>query len=370
MRVLHGPVNVGNQPWVLSRAERGIGLASDLVLNYPTWLNYPADRILSGYSDKGLLARARRLAFGLSAPFRYDVLHYYFGRSMLTWDDYAPDYQEGHWLYFRDLKMAHGMGRTVVFTLQGCDVRLAARSNAANRTTMCRPNGCSVFELCCTRLDAQRQNFITKYLPLADRVFFLNPELGRFLRSGDFMPYANVALDHVQITLPERRTRPRILHAPSNDSIKGSRQIEAALDALSRNFQFEYIPIRNIPHREAMKLYRSADLVIDQILAGWYGGFAVELMAMGKPVACFIRDEDLSVLPTKMKDEMPLLRLHEDTLIDDLAAILGNQAHWREIGRRGRAYVEHWHNPETIAKALAGIYRDPAMPFKLQPNVC
>ena len=312
MRVLHGPVNVGNQPWVLSRAERRIGLKSELVVNYSTWLDYPADRVLSRYGDKSPIALMRRFAFGLTAPFRYDVLHYYFGRSMLTWDRYVPGFREGNWLYFRDLKMARALGRTILFTLQGCDVRLAVRSNAVNQTTMCRPGGCSVFETCCRDFDHRRQRFIETYLPLADRVFFLNPELGRFLHCGEFMPYASVAIDEIKLAPVKPRRRPLILHAPTNESIKGSRQIEAALETLAKRFEFEYVAVRNLPHVEAMKLYRTADLAIDQILGGWYGGFAVELMAMGKPVACFIRDEDLDVLPPQMREEIPILRVREE----------------------------------------------------------
>ena len=61
------------------------------------------------------------------------------------------------------------------------------------------------------------------------------------------------------------------------------------------------------PHAEAMKLYAQADLVIDQLLAGWYGGFAVETMAMGKPVVCYIRAEDLQFVPPAMVAELPLI---------------------------------------------------------------
>ena len=51
MRVLHGPVNVGNQPWVLSRYERLLGAQSDVVVNYSTWLGYQVDRCLSEYAE-------------------------------------------------------------------------------------------------------------------------------------------------------------------------------------------------------------------------------------------------------------------------------------------------------------------------------
>mgnify|MGYP001259600694 CR=1 FL=1 len=365
MRVLHAPANIGNQPWTLSRAERRLGLKSDVVCNYSTSFNFKADRVLSAYTDKSRRARWARLSFGMTAPFRYKVLHYYFGRSLLAWDDYAPDYQEGHWIYFRDLKLAKSLGRRIIFTLQGCDVRMAGKSNARNKTTFCRPNGCSAYASCISHLDAARQHFIDKYLPMADRVFYLVPELQHYLPRGEFMPYGNVDLDEIEPVVREPGFRPRILHAPSNDSIKGSPQIEAALRELAGRYAFEYVPVRGLQHADAIKLYRSCDLVIDQLLGGWYGGFAVEAMAMGKPVACHMRDKDLSVLPPAMRDEMPILRINEDTLVEDLAAILEARKSWPEIGMRSRRFVERWHNPDRITRALLGVYRDPQAAFTL-----
>ena len=43
--------------------------------------------------------------------------------------------------------------------------------------------------------------------------------------------------------------------------------------------------------------YRDADIVVDQLLAGWYGGFAVEAMALGKPVIAYLRESDLHHVP-------------------------------------------------------------------------
>ncbi|HXG46764.1 MAG TPA: hypothetical protein VNO52_04005, partial [Methylomirabilota bacterium] len=113
LRVLHGPVNVGNQPWVLSRYERRLGVRSDLAVNYSTWLGYPADVCLSPLQRRSALDVARRFAFGATAPLRYDVLHYYFGRSFLCWDDYGPPNR----LWFADLKLAKRLGRKVFMTL-------------------------------------------------------------------------------------------------------------------------------------------------------------------------------------------------------------------------------------------------------------
>lgn len=368
MRILHGPANVGNQPWCISRAERALGHTSDLVENYTTWLAYPADRTLSEYGKNTRKARFIRSAFALTAPFRYDVIHYYFGRSFMLWDDFgrvlgrspAEDRQA-----LRDALLAKKLGRKLIMTLQGCDARQADISNRSNAITMCKPDGCPAYSTCITGIDTTRRAMIATLLPLMDRVFYLNPEIGHVVPDGTFMPYANVDVMGETVTLPEPGSRPRVLHAPSNSGIKGTPLILAALERLKARFDFELILVENTPHAEAVKLYRSADLAIDQILAGWYGGFAVELMAMGKPVAAYVREEDRGFVDPAMWDEMPILRLDPRMLDDDLARILSDPGSLKALGQKSRRFVERWHNAALTARALMDIYNNPAAPFDL-----
>ena len=121
--------------------------------------------------------------------------------------------------------------------------------------------------------------------------------------------------------------------------------------------------------KKHLALYRSADIAIDQVLAGWYGGFAVEMMAMGKPVACYIREQDMKFVPSAMRDDMPILQIDPGRLVDDLAAILDRRAEWQNVGKRSRRYVERWHNPDRIAQAMLDAYRSPNSTFVLAPAV-
>lgn len=365
LRVLHGPVNVGNQPWTLSRAERRLGAASDLVVNYGNWLDYPADRVLGEAGRPSAAARARRVAFGLAAPWRYDVIHYYFGRTWLLPDGHHLDGGRLDDLVLADLRLARRLGRKVFMTLQGCDVRLAEVSNRRNEWTMCAPGRCSLYGECRATLDRQRRGVIDHVLPACDRVLVVNPELATMAPGAAFLPYANVAIETLAPVWPQTGGRPRILHAPSNAPIKGTAMILAALEALRSEHDFDLVLVEGRPHAEALALYRSADIAIDQVLAGWYGGFAVELMALGKPVACMIRDADTGVVPPAMLAEMPVLRISPATLRDDLARILRRRDEWPALGRKARAYVERWHNPDTIAGAMLAAYRDPASRFDL-----
>ena len=361
MRVLHAPVTVGNQAWTLSRAERELGNKSDVVVNYNTWIQYRADRVLSTYQTKDWREIFHRWFFGLSAPFRYQVLHYYFGRSSLVFDD-LPHHNVSPFL---DLKIARFLGRKIFMTLQGCDARLAAQSNRRNDYTPCAEGKCSAYANCVSTVDAQRQTMIDSVLPLCDRVFYLNPELGHYVPDATFMPYTIVDIDAIDVEAPSRRERPRIIHAPSDPNIKGTPLILEALDRLKSRFDFDLVLVDGKPHHEAMEIYKSADLVIDQVFAGWYGGFAVEVMAMGKPVAAAIRQADLKFIPSEMREQIPVLSVDPSSLTEDLAKILERRNEWDQIGLAGRQYVERWHHPRRIAKAMNRIYKDPSAPFEI-----
>lgn len=352
MRVLHAPVNIGNQPWVLSRYERELGLHSDLVVNYGTWLGLPADRTLGEYGKRDAATVIRRLLWGIGAPFRYDVLHYYFGRSLMSWDDWARGWKRP----FLDLRIGRRLGRKVFMTLQGCDVRMASESNRRNEHTPCRDGGCNFFANCVANLDAQRAEFAREILPLCDKVFYLNPELGHYAGKAEFMPYASVDIHAFEIAPPTTSGPIRIVHAPSDSALKGTAQVLAALESLRDRYEFELILVQNKPYREALALYRSADIAIDQIAAGWYGGFAVEMMAMGKPTLCYLREADFVNAPARMIEELPVINLDPKRVADSIAEVLERRAEWPLWARQSRAFVERWHDPRKLAAAMARQY--------------
>lgn len=363
MRVLHAPTNVGNQAWVLSRKERELGIQSDLVVNYGTWLNYPADKTLGVVGMMSVVDVFRRAAFGFSAPFIYDVFHYYFGRSSLYWDDWA----KWNGFPFLDLRIAKKLNKPVFMTLQGCDLRLAGKSNLNNAVTMCRKGACSVYDTCIADYDYKRQWLIEHILPLCDKVFYLNPELGHYVPKGNFLPYCNFDIDSFAPAYPstDPNQRPVIVHAPSNGAIKGTSLILEALAKLHEHFDFELKLVQGVPNEEALAIYRTADIAIDQVLAGWYGGVAVEWMAMGKPVMAYLRESDLGFVPEAMRAEIPVKNIRPHNLAEDIARVLEQRTEWSEWAKASRKFVERWHNPKVVAAAMVDSYKNPEAPWDL-----
>jgi glycosyltransferase involved in cell wall biosynthesis len=308
----------------------------------------------------------------MSSPFRYDVLHYYFGQSFMYWNvdrrkNRIIDRLSRYWLMF-DVFLAKKLGRKIFMTLQGCDARLAYDGNLRNQWTMCESGRCPVYQTCIDKLDDDRRWLTTKILPICDRVFFLNPELGHVVPNGTFLPYSNVDIAGIEPVYPTGSGRPRIVHAPTNSEIKGTPLILNAVAKLKERYDFDFVLVQGATHQEAMEIYKSADIAIDQVLAGWYGGFAVEMMAMGKPVACYIRDLDMQFVPEALFEDLPVLRIHPDRLADDLEAILLASSTWSRIGERSRAFVEKWHDPEAIAEKMLSAYVDSHSTFKMSPK--
>ncbi|MDP6494871.1 MAG: glycosyltransferase family 1 protein, partial [Dehalococcoidia bacterium] len=129
------------------------------------------------------------------------------------------------------------------------------------------------------------------------------------------------------------------------------------LEAIQRlqgdGMEFEFQIVENVPHDRVKEVYNQADLLVEQLLAGWYGALAVELMALGKPVIAYIRDEDLRFIPPAMKEELPLVNATPHTIYDVLKRCLSmERSDLRAIGARSRAYVERWHDPLKIAAQL------------------
>jgi hypothetical protein len=110
-------------------------------------------------------------------------------------------------------------------------------------------------------------------------------------------------------------------------------------------------------NREALKIYRDAFMAIDQLNAGWYGGFAVECLAQGVPVISYLRDLDLHFLPIEMKDQLPIVNACHCNLKDKILDCINfSPIDYESLSQRSIDFVSYWHDPEKIASQIAKDY--------------
>ena len=151
------------------------------------------------------------------------------------------------------------------------------------------------------------------------------------------------------------KLRPLVVHSPTAPALKGTAAVLSAVDELrgrGRDFDFELV--QETARHEALALIKKADVFLDQFLIGDHGMAALEAMALGKPVLCYIKPSMQRHCP----DELPIVNAHPHNLADALDRLLANGSLRAELGRHGRAYIEKHHDAVSIARQLEAIYAD------------
>jgi glycosyltransferase involved in cell wall biosynthesis len=151
---------------------------------------------------------------------------------------------------------------------------------------------------------------------------------------------------------PSDRARPVILHAPSSRRRKGTEHVLAACEGLDANL----VLVEGLHHDEAFERFRQADIVVDQLNAGWYGLFAIECMALGKPVVTYLHDEAVERTERKLGTRVPIVNASKETLRAQLERLVASAEERRRIGAESRDYVEHVHDLERVADRLLALY--------------
>jgi glycosyltransferase involved in cell wall biosynthesis len=151
---------------------------------------------------------------------------------------------------------------------------------------------------------------------------------------------------------PGERARPVIVHAPSSRRRKGTDHVIAAVEALDADLEL----VEGLHHGEAFERYRAADIVVDQLNAGWYGVFAIEAMALGKPVVTFLHDEAVRRTEEAFGTRVPLVPATKETLREALRPLVADPTLRRRVGAESRAYVERVHDLERVADRLLALY--------------
>ena len=173
----------------------------------------------------------------------------------------------------------------------------------------------------------------------------------RWVPEAEMIP-PGIDVAAIEPALPAERSRPVILHAPSSRRRKGTEHVIEACKGLDADL----LLVEGLHHDEAFERYREADIVVDQLNAGWYGFFAIECMSLGKPVVTFLHDEAVARTEHELDTRVPIVRATKETLRAALEPLVASAPERRRIGAESRAYVEQVHDLERVADRLLALY--------------
>lgn len=306
MKVLHCPVNTAGIPWANSQALRRRGIESDLLVFNRYKLHPEADISLERHGRLLHQQATQWRAFLKLLP-RYDVFHFYSSVTLVPKS-----------VQFRIL---HALGKKGVYQYLGSDIRGKTREQLAY--------GLKADAEIVSSYDAIR------WVPDADVI----------------LPGVEVAKIAPAIPRADKQ-RPLIIHAPSSRRRKGTKHVVAAVASLDADFRI----VEGLTHDEAFELYREADIVIDQLNAGWYGVFAIECLALGKPVVTFLLEEAVRRTEETYGIEVPVISATAETLRERLRPLVADAALRHRVGAASRAYAERLHDIDAIAGELIELY--------------
>ncbi len=153
----------------------------------------------------------------------------------------------------------------------------------------------------------------------------------------------------------------KILHAPNHRNIKGTQYFSQAVQELRQEgLDIELVIVEKMPNERIREMIDASDIVADQLIVGWYAFYAIEAMAMGKPVLCFLRKdlEDLFINSGLISaGEIPIINCTPRTIKDTLRNLALKKGKILEIGKRSREYVVKHHSLEAVGKVFAEINR-------------
>lgn len=360
---------VGGNSAGLAAAERELGLESTAVAFKPPPYGYPVDSVVWGEGDRVAVQELKRWRLLAQVLRDFDVIHFNFG-STIAPQRSPSDAPGGAATRLReriyrgyeaileqcDLPLLRRAGKAVFVTFQGDDAR------QGDVSARWRVNGAveAVPGHYTPASDENKRRRIRRFDRYVDGIYALNPDLLHVLPArARFIPYAHV---DSRVWKPHAHTesdrRLVVVHAPTNREIKGTRFLVEAVSRLqAEGFELDFRLVEGLTHAELRNVYEDADLVVDQLLVGWYGGLAVEAMALERPVVAYLREEDLGFLPPDMRAELPVVSAEPATIYDVLKALLTTRrGELADLGRRGRAFVCRWHDPLRIAEELRADY--------------
>lgn len=348
MRVLHMPVNTSSIASTTVRKLRQLGVnangimfATNIVQSFDG-LNaiYMGNKRHPHHALLGILRFAYALSHYLRAG-KPDIVHWYYSGSATTLD--------------MDIRLLKALKVPGVIEWTGSDIRIPEiefRENPYYAAVF--HHGYEYAEFESLSASRHRQKRFTEIgcqsIAATGMVQYIQPDIVPITHRVE----QRLNLSEYEPRYPNKNNpMPLIVHSPTAKITKGTGAVLTAIDKLSKSLNFNFRLISGIPRHEALQLVQKADIFLDQFVLGDRGLAALEAMAYGKPVICYIKPSLVKAYPS----ECPIINATQEQLTDVLASLIQKPNQRHEIGRQSRAFMENYHDADKVVSQLISVYQ-------------
>jgi len=228
-------------------------------------------------------------------------------------------------------------------------------------------NNCGFWDRCLDQLNNLNFSRIRRYFDLVIGVGAIDST--QFPMTH--MKYKSIDLDlwSPDIVIPKNHRLPstrkiRILHSAylensgrnwKGRNIKGSPSVLKAIERLQNEGHLvEYFFIKDKPSYQ-MRFYQAqADIVVEQLIYGWWGSTFVETSALGKPVVCYLRPSWKEFFLRRFPEysSLPLIESDTSRIYEVLRKLVTDENYRKRKGRESRQFAEKHFDPIVNTKLL------------------
>ena len=158
----------------------------------------------------------------------------------------------------------------------------------------------------------------------------------------------------------------RVLHAfydqhrqHGGKNIKGSPHVLSAIERLkSEGYPLEYYYLNEVPAKHMRYYQVQADIVVDQLIYGWWGSTAIEAMALGKPVICYLSPSWKEIFLQRFPEytSLPIVEGNTGNIYEVLKRLTMDKEYREQKGKESRQFAEKHFDMKKNARQLEKIF--------------
>ena len=283
----------------------------------------------------------------------------YFFKILPRYDLWHFNFLECFFFYPLNLLILKLLGKKIILTCRGADVRdrLDFLPHNLYSKSLSWPEYYQRQQHRPFWLRFKQSLRVKTFVFLADQVVLTGPFLASAVSRFDaIIPYAREIPSKMDIKKTTKKIK--ILHIPSEPVVKGTAIIQKIFRKLQKKYPHgDFKILKPLPRPQLLEELAQADIVVDQILIGWYGGQAVEAMARGKIVVAFLNPSYLELVP--FGQEIPIWQTNPWTFKQDLEKLLQVYPKIKkDWTQRSYSFVKKYHEARIIAESYLRIYRE------------
>lgn len=353
-KIAHFPTDLGMRAYSLCKAERELGLDSWVIIRYIG--SHSSDSFSVLYSPNPILYTWRLLR-AFQRNLEADIIMANAGSSLFDFNSNG--------LNLLDIPIYKSLGKRIFVTYQGCDIRLCEYCPV--RISLPKSLFCPNMQYSSYKnFDRVKLRKLNIWMRYADAILGITPDLC-LIDGIEYTPHAKYLYNINDIVTEKGKNechKIRICHMykagiPGAGYLKGTQLIENTLKAILVKYpnNVEYIPFSGLSWENCLKFITTCDILIDQVVMGWYGGISVEASLSGTLPVAYIDKSLLRFVPRDMRDNLPVMALEDkNQLFSVLEGLILNRDKLYQETIRCYHSALTFHEAKNVARQIISKY--------------